>query len=182
MGWIDDRRQSSQDSHQQQDAGTQFAAAARSRWQALGDELRADVAEFNKQGTGADLAVEGEDHIASVTPGLDWNWCSRLISRTTPQAMTMLPLTSRARVFLRVACFRCASRAAETWSFIPPMNGLRQKKPGRCCWSRCYFPSSHQQRSFILSGITHCRHSTRQKALPANALHSLVWPFRACRS
>jgi hypothetical protein len=61
MGWIDDRRQSSQDSHQQQDAGTQFAAAARSRWRALGDELRADVAEFNKQGTGADLAVEGED-------------------------------------------------------------------------------------------------------------------------
>jgi len=61
MGWIDDRRQSSQDSHQQQDAGKQFAAAARSRWRALGDELRADVAEFNKQGTGADLAVEGED-------------------------------------------------------------------------------------------------------------------------
>jgi len=60
MGWIDDRRQSSQDSHHQQDAGTQFAAAARSRWRELGDELRADVAEFNKQGTGADLAVEGE--------------------------------------------------------------------------------------------------------------------------
>ncbi|SRR6476620_3402437 len=60
MGWIDDRRQSSQDSHQQQDAGTQFAAAAHSRWRELGDELRADVAEFNKQGTGADLAVEGE--------------------------------------------------------------------------------------------------------------------------
>ena len=61
MGWIDDRRQSSQDSHQQQDAETQFAAAARSRWRALGDELRADVAEFNKQGTGAELAVEGEN-------------------------------------------------------------------------------------------------------------------------
>jgi hypothetical protein len=61
MGWIDDRRQSSQDSHQQQDTGKQFAAAARSRWRALGDELRADVAEFNKQGTGADFAVEGED-------------------------------------------------------------------------------------------------------------------------
>ncbi|HEY2170952.1 MAG TPA: hypothetical protein VGJ30_15105 [Candidatus Angelobacter sp.] len=62
MGWIQDyRRQSSQDSHDHQDAESQFAAAARSRWQELGDELRADVAEFNKQGTGADLAVEGED-------------------------------------------------------------------------------------------------------------------------
>ena len=62
MGWIQDyRRQSSQDSHQQQDTESQFAASARSRWQELGDELRADVAEFNKQGTGAELAVEGED-------------------------------------------------------------------------------------------------------------------------
>ncbi|HLK08649.1 MAG TPA: hypothetical protein VKV30_11920 [Candidatus Angelobacter sp.] len=62
MGWIQDyRRQSSQDSHQQQDVESQFAAAARSRWRELGDELRDDVEEFNKQGTGADLAVEGED-------------------------------------------------------------------------------------------------------------------------
>jgi hypothetical protein len=62
MGWIQDyRRQSSKDSHDQPDPETQFAAAAHSRWRELGDELRADVAEFNKQGTGADLAVEGED-------------------------------------------------------------------------------------------------------------------------
>jgi hypothetical protein len=61
MGWIDDRRQSSQASHPQQDSETQFAAAAHSRWLKLGNELRADVAEFNKQGTGADLAMEGED-------------------------------------------------------------------------------------------------------------------------
>jgi hypothetical protein len=62
MGWIQDyRRQSSQASHQQQDSETQFAAAAHSRWHELGGELRADVAEFNKQGTGAELAVEGED-------------------------------------------------------------------------------------------------------------------------
>lgn len=61
MGWIDDLRRSSQDSHDQPDPESQFAAAARSRWRELGDELRADVAEFNKQGTGADLAVEGED-------------------------------------------------------------------------------------------------------------------------
>jgi hypothetical protein len=62
MGWIQDyRRQSSQDSHGQPDPESQFATAAHSRWRELGEELRADVAEFNKQGTGADLAVEGED-------------------------------------------------------------------------------------------------------------------------
>ena len=62
MGWIQDyRRQGSQDSQHQQDSETQFSAAARSRWLELGDELRADVAEFNKQGTGAELATEGED-------------------------------------------------------------------------------------------------------------------------
>jgi hypothetical protein len=62
MGWIQDyRRQGSRDSQHQQDSETQFVAAARSRWQELGNELRADVEEFNKQGTGAELAVEGED-------------------------------------------------------------------------------------------------------------------------
>jgi hypothetical protein len=62
MGWIQDyRRQSSQNAHGQLDQESQFAAAARSRWRELGDELRADVAEFNKPGTGAELAVEGED-------------------------------------------------------------------------------------------------------------------------
>lgn len=62
MGWIQDyRRQSSQNAHGQLDPESQFAAAARSRWRELGDELRADVAEFNKPATGAELAVEGED-------------------------------------------------------------------------------------------------------------------------
>jgi hypothetical protein len=74
MGWIQDyRRQSSQDSHQQQDVEGQFVAAARSRWRELGDELRADVAEFNKQGTGAELAVEGEDmyRVRNSSSGLE---------------------------------------------------------------------------------------------------------------
>ena len=74
MGWIQDyRRQSSQSSHDLQDAESQFAAAARSRWRELGDELRADVAEFNKQGTGAELAVEGEDtyRVRNSSSGLE---------------------------------------------------------------------------------------------------------------
>jgi hypothetical protein len=62
MGWIQDyRSKTSQNSSDQSDSESQFAAAARSRWRELGDELRADVAEFNKQGTGAELAEEGED-------------------------------------------------------------------------------------------------------------------------
>ena len=62
MGWIQDhRRQTSENTDQQSDPEGQFAVAARARWQELGDELRADVEEFNKQGSGADLATEGED-------------------------------------------------------------------------------------------------------------------------
>jgi len=62
MGWIQDyRRQTSQNSDRHSDPESQFAAAARARWLELGDELRADVAEFNKQGTDADLRVDGED-------------------------------------------------------------------------------------------------------------------------
>ncbi|HXA83494.1 MAG TPA: hypothetical protein VNZ47_00360 [Candidatus Dormibacteraeota bacterium] len=62
MGWIQDyRRQTSQDTDHKPDPESQFAAAARARWLELGDELRADVAEFNKLGSGVDLAVDGED-------------------------------------------------------------------------------------------------------------------------
>jgi hypothetical protein len=62
MGWIQDhRRQTSQNTHHQPDPESQFAAAARARWLELGGELRADVTEFNKQGSGADLTLEGEN-------------------------------------------------------------------------------------------------------------------------
>ncbi|MGB8129428.1 MAG: hypothetical protein WCG81_06520 [Candidatus Angelobacter sp.] len=62
MGWIQDyRSKTSQNSYDQSDSESQFAAAARSRWSELGDELRADMQEFNKQGAGAELVVEGED-------------------------------------------------------------------------------------------------------------------------
>ncbi|HEX3156468.1 MAG TPA: hypothetical protein VHV32_17700 [Candidatus Angelobacter sp.] len=62
MSWIQDyRSKTSQNSQDQSDSESRFAAAARSRWHELGDELRADVEEFNKQGSGAELVVEGED-------------------------------------------------------------------------------------------------------------------------
>jgi hypothetical protein len=74
MGWIQDhRRQTSQNTHHQPDPEKEFAAAAQARWQELGDELRADVEEFNKQGSGADLATEGEDRyrVQNSTSGLE---------------------------------------------------------------------------------------------------------------
>ena len=105
MGWIDDRRQSSQDSHQQQDAGTQFAAAARSRWRALGDELRADVAEFNKQGTGADLAVEGEDTYRVRNSGSGLELVLKADFDNHSRATSIRLSTSGVRAFLKAACF-----------------------------------------------------------------------------
>jgi hypothetical protein len=74
MGWIQDhRRQTSENTDQQSDPEGQFAAAARARWQELGDELRADVEEFNKQGSGVDLATEGEDRyrVRNSSSGLE---------------------------------------------------------------------------------------------------------------
>ncbi|HEY2114910.1 MAG TPA: hypothetical protein VGJ51_07455 [Candidatus Angelobacter sp.] len=74
MGWIQDyRRQTSQNTDHQSDPESQFAAAARARWQELGDELRADVEEFNKQGSGADLDTDGEDRyrVQNSSSGLE---------------------------------------------------------------------------------------------------------------
>src|SRR6476661_8026596 len=74
MGWIQEhRRQTSQNTHHQPDPEGRFVEAARTRWQELGDELRADVEEFNRQGTGADLAIEGEDgyRVQNSSSGLE---------------------------------------------------------------------------------------------------------------
>lgn len=62
MGWIQEHlRQTSEKSGNQPDPKDQFASAASARWLALGDELRADVAEFNAQGTGAGLSTDGDN-------------------------------------------------------------------------------------------------------------------------
>jgi hypothetical protein len=74
MGWIQDHlRQTSQKSTNQPDSENQFVAAARARWLELGEELRADVAEFNTQGMGADLATEGENRyrVRNSSSGLE---------------------------------------------------------------------------------------------------------------
>jgi len=85
MGWIQEhRRQTSQTTHPQTDPENQFAAAARARWQELGNELRADVEEFNKQGSGVDLASEGEDQyrVQNSTSGLELTLTADFGNRT----------------------------------------------------------------------------------------------------
>ena len=85
MGWIQDhRRQTSQNSDHQPDPESQFAAAARARWLELGDELRADVAEFNNKARTPTCEWTAKINIASETQVQDWNWCLRLISIITP--------------------------------------------------------------------------------------------------
>jgi hypothetical protein len=62
MGWIQEHlRQTSQKQVNTANPEGQFAAAAQERWRKLGEELQADVAEFNTHHSGADLAMDGEN-------------------------------------------------------------------------------------------------------------------------
>ncbi len=74
MGWIQEHlRQTSEKSGNQPTPENQFSSAARARWLALGEELRADVAEFNTHGSGAALATDGETQyrLENSTSGLE---------------------------------------------------------------------------------------------------------------
>jgi hypothetical protein len=74
MGWIQEHISKSSDKPGTE-AGTenQFSASARARWQALGEELRADVDEFNRHGSGAELVTNSEDEyqLRNTSSGLD---------------------------------------------------------------------------------------------------------------
>ncbi|MBZ5504108.1 MAG: hypothetical protein LAO78_01360 [Acidobacteriia bacterium] len=62
MSWIQEHlRRTSQKSVNEPNPEGQFASAARERWLKLGEELHADVAEFNTHRSGADLAIDGEN-------------------------------------------------------------------------------------------------------------------------
>jgi hypothetical protein len=74
MGWIQEHlRQTSQKPVNATNPEGQFASAARERWRKLGEELRADVAEFNTHRTGADLAMDGENpyRVQNTVSGLE---------------------------------------------------------------------------------------------------------------
>jgi hypothetical protein len=63
MSWIQEhlRQNTHASSENQPSQEGQFRAAARARWQRLGEELRADVAAFNSQQSEAEFAQEGEN-------------------------------------------------------------------------------------------------------------------------
>ncbi len=62
MGWIQEHlRQSSRNSGAQTGAEDTFGPAARERWRLLGEELRADVDEFNAHQAGAAFSANGEN-------------------------------------------------------------------------------------------------------------------------
>jgi len=66
MGWIQERlRQKPQASGEDQQQ-EQFSAAARERWQKLGEELRSDVADFNSHQPGAEFAREDENRFRVI--------------------------------------------------------------------------------------------------------------------
>lgn len=65
MGWIEELRQKNQAPSQPED---QFADAARRRWAALGDELKADVVEFNSRGEEAAFSQVADDHYQVRNP------------------------------------------------------------------------------------------------------------------
>jgi hypothetical protein len=85
MGWIQEHlRQTSQKSGNQASPEDQFASAARARWVDLGKELRADVAEFNSHGSGADLATDGENRyrVRNSSSGLELTLTADFDNRT----------------------------------------------------------------------------------------------------
>lgn len=62
MSWIEDyRRQHAENTTQSQTEEDRFAQAARERWRKLGEELQADVAEFDARSQDASFASEGDN-------------------------------------------------------------------------------------------------------------------------
>lgn len=73
MGWIQEHLRQSENRVSGQSNESQFDAAAHARWQKLGEELQADVAEFNAHGSGASLSTSGsnEYRLQNSTSGLE---------------------------------------------------------------------------------------------------------------
>jgi hypothetical protein len=76
MGWIEDhlkRRAHVAEAKPRGEDQDTFSQAARRRWQQLGDELRADVAEFNSHRSGADFipVSESQYRVRNSAVGLE---------------------------------------------------------------------------------------------------------------
>lgn len=75
MGWIENYNQRRKNATSQNEADTElrFNQAARARWLQLGEELKADVAEFNSQHQNAGFSAEGDSlyRIRNSASGLE---------------------------------------------------------------------------------------------------------------
>ena len=75
MGWIEEHLGRSSQQSETGEAGTEqsFTEAARQRWQKLGEELRADVAEFNSHQEGASFNQPSENQyqVSNARSGLE---------------------------------------------------------------------------------------------------------------
>jgi len=75
MGWIEEYRQRNTDSatQTQMDPENRFREAARQRWQLLGEELKADVTEFNSRKEKADFEnrAPNEYRVKNSSTGLE---------------------------------------------------------------------------------------------------------------
>jgi hypothetical protein len=74
MGWIQNRRhRDSQDTSQTQSPELRFTQAARERWRQLGEELKADVVEFNARNQGASFSADGDEvyRVKNTETGLE---------------------------------------------------------------------------------------------------------------
>jgi hypothetical protein len=65
MGWIEELRRKNETTSQPQD---QFAEAARRRWAELGNELKADVSEFNNRGEEAEFSQVADNRYLVRNP------------------------------------------------------------------------------------------------------------------
>ena len=75
MRWIQDpfRQKSQEATEGQPSQEQQFRAAARARWQRLGEELRSDVEEFNRRQPGAEFFQDDDDsmRVRNSSSGLE---------------------------------------------------------------------------------------------------------------
>jgi hypothetical protein len=89
MGWIEELRRKNQATSQPQD---QFAEAARRRWAELGEELKADVAEFNNRGEAAEYSEFAGNHyqVRNPTAGLQIDLIADIQERVVRYAYSPL--------------------------------------------------------------------------------------------
>ncbi|HKW76153.1 MAG TPA: hypothetical protein VJN64_11560 [Terriglobales bacterium] len=94
MGWIEELRRKNQTTSQPQD---QFAEAARRRWAELGDELKADVTEFNNRGEDAEFSrlAENRYQVRNPSAGLQLDMIADIQERVVRYDYSVLSNASK---------------------------------------------------------------------------------------